>query len=82
MILVDTSVWIEILKDQSGHIVRAFQECIGNEAIVLTRFNQLELLQVQKGRKNGRCSMITSRLNIILRLRNIPGGRLLRFILN
>ena len=51
MILVDTSVWIEILKDQSGHIVRAFQECIGNEAIVLTRFNQLELLQGAKGQK-------------------------------
>jgi hypothetical protein len=51
MILVDTSVWIEILKDQNGHIVRAFQECIGTEAIVLTRFNQLELLQGAKGQK-------------------------------
>ncbi len=26
MILVDTSVWIEILKDQNGDIVKAFQD--------------------------------------------------------
>ena len=51
MILVDTSVWIEILKDQNGHIVKALQDRTGSEDIVLTRFNQLELLQGAKGQK-------------------------------
>ena len=51
MILVDTSVWIEILKDQNGHIVRAFRERIGVEDTVFTRFNQLELLQGARGQK-------------------------------
>ena len=51
MILVDTSVWIEILKDQNGDIVRALQDRTGSEDIVLTRFNQLELLQGAKGQK-------------------------------
>ena len=45
MILVDTSVWIEIFKDKTGHIVKAFRKNIGAEDYVLTRFNQLELLQ-------------------------------------
>ena len=45
MILVDTSVWIEIFKDKAGHIVKAFRKNIGAEDYVLTRFNQLELLQ-------------------------------------
>jgi predicted nucleic acid-binding protein len=45
MILVDTSVWIEIFKDRTGHVATAFQERIGSEDSVLTRFNQLELLQ-------------------------------------
>jgi predicted nucleic acid-binding protein len=51
MILVDTSVWIEILKDQNGHIVKAFHERTGSEDTVLTRFNQLELLQGARGQK-------------------------------
>lgn len=51
MILVDTSVWIEILKDQNGHVVKAFQERIGSDSTVLTRFNQLELLQGARGQK-------------------------------
>jgi len=51
MILVDTSVWIEILKDQNGHFVKAFQERIGSDSTVLTRFNQLELLQGARGQK-------------------------------
>ena len=51
MILVDTSVWIEILKDQNGDIVKALQDRTGSEDIVLTRFNQLELLQGAKGQK-------------------------------
>jgi predicted nucleic acid-binding protein len=45
MILVDTSVWIEILREKRGPIVRLFRERIGDDIYVLTRFTQLELLQ-------------------------------------
>ena len=44
-ILIDTSVWINLFRDQSGSIVRAVSSIIGDDEIVLTRFNQLELLQ-------------------------------------
>jgi predicted nucleic acid-binding protein len=45
MILVDTSVWIEILRDKSGKIVQVFRDRIGEDVCALTRFTQLELLQ-------------------------------------
>ena len=45
MIFVDTSVWIEIFKDKTGRVTKAFQERIGAEYYALSRFNQLELLQ-------------------------------------
>ncbi len=45
MILVDTSVWIDVLRDKKGDIVRAFRERIGEGTCVLTRFTQMELLQ-------------------------------------
>ena len=45
MILVDTSVWIEILRDKKGQIVRLFRERLGDDIYALTRFTQLELLQ-------------------------------------
>ncbi len=51
MILVDTSVWIEIFKDKTGNIVRAFHKTIGTEDYVLCRFNQLELLQGARDQK-------------------------------
>ncbi|RZB37444.1 MAG: hypothetical protein SRB2_01218 [Desulfobacteraceae bacterium Eth-SRB2] len=51
MILVDTSVWIEIFKDKTGHVATAFQERIGSENYVLSRLNQLELLQGAIDRK-------------------------------
>ncbi|MFB0520352.1 MAG: PIN domain nuclease [Desulfatiglandales bacterium] len=44
MILVDTSVWIEVLRDKKGNIVQGFRERIGDETYVLSRFTQLELL--------------------------------------
>ena len=44
MILVDTSVWVEVLRDKTGSIVQAFRERIGKEVYVLSRFTQLELL--------------------------------------
>ena len=51
MILVDTSVWIEIFKDKTGHTGKAFRERIGPENYVLSRFNQLELLQGARSQK-------------------------------
>ena len=51
MIQVDTSVWIEIFKDKTGNIVRAFHKTIGAEDYVLCRFNQLELLQGARDQK-------------------------------
>lgn len=51
MILVDTSVWIEVLRDKSGKIAKAFQKRINSESYVLSRFNQLELLQGAKNEK-------------------------------
>lgn len=51
MILVDTSVWIEIFKDKTGHVATAFKERIGSKNYVLSRLNQLELLQGATDRK-------------------------------
>lgn len=48
MILVDTSVWIEVLKDKTGDYVDKFRRRIGNKLIVFSRFVQLELLQGAK----------------------------------
>lgn len=48
MILVDTSVWIGVLRDKTGQVVQAFRERIGTEICVFSHFTQLELLQGAK----------------------------------
>lgn len=48
MILVDTSVWIGVLQDKTGTVVRAFHEPTRDDLCALTRFSQLELLQGAK----------------------------------
>jgi predicted nucleic acid-binding protein len=48
MILVDTSVWVQVLKDRTGRVVSDFQERVGGDVYGLTRFTQLELLQGAK----------------------------------
>ena len=48
MILVDTSVWIEVLRDRQGALVDSFRHRAGSETCVLCRFSQLELLQGAK----------------------------------
>ncbi len=48
MILVDTSVWIHILKDKDGKMVQAFRKKTASEIIVFSRFIQIELLQGAK----------------------------------
>ena len=45
MILVDTSVWIEVLRDKTGFVVKKFRERTNQEVVVFSRFIQLELLQ-------------------------------------
>ena len=48
MILVDTSVWVEVLRDKTGRMVQALRERIGADIGVFSRFTQLELLQGAK----------------------------------
>ena len=48
MIFVDTSVWIEVLKDKTGNVLQKFRERTASEIIVFNRFIQLELLQGAK----------------------------------
>ncbi|MBI5896835.1 MAG: PIN domain-containing protein [Desulfobacterales bacterium] len=45
MILVDTSVWIEVLKDKTGKTIKLFRDRVGTEIVVFCRYIQLELLQ-------------------------------------
>ena len=45
MILVDTSVWVLVLRDANGSAADALRSRIGPEVDVLCRFSQLELLQ-------------------------------------
>jgi hypothetical protein len=54
MILVDTSVWVDVLRDKTGGVVRAFKNRIGHEVLVFSRFTQLEPLQGAKDEKEGR----------------------------
>ena len=48
MILVDTSVWIDVLRDRQGDVVESFRKKTYGEILVLSRFTQLELLQGSK----------------------------------
>ena len=55
MILVDTSVWIEILKDKDGYLTDKFRERTQADTIVFNRFIQLELLQGSKDEFEWKC---------------------------
>lgn len=45
MILVDTSVWVALLRDRKGDLVASFRRRTVGEVCVLCRFTQMELLQ-------------------------------------
>ena len=45
MILVDTSVWVEVLRDRTGRVKAALESALSGDDAALTRFHQLELLQ-------------------------------------
>jgi len=45
MILVDTSVWVDLLRDRSGRFRALLEDALEGQEAVLARFHQLELLQ-------------------------------------
>src|SRR5205814_7573395 len=45
VILVDTSVWVEVLRDRAGRWRMALEGALEGDDAVLARFHQLELLQ-------------------------------------
>jgi len=51
MILVDTSIWVALFRDKSGQVQEVFHDRIRSDIYVLSRFNQLELLQGAKDSK-------------------------------
>jgi hypothetical protein len=51
MILVDTSVWVALLRDKKGILVQLFRKRVAAEISVLCRFTQMELLQGARDEK-------------------------------
>ena len=43
--LIDTSVWIDVFRDTRGGTASRIRSLVADDDVVLTRFNQLELLQ-------------------------------------
>ena len=44
MVLVDTSVWVDLFRDSTGQVRDALMHVARDDDLALTRFNQLELL--------------------------------------
>ena len=47
-VLVDSSVWIDLFRDQTGEKRKQLRRKLRGREVVLSRFNQLELLQGAK----------------------------------
>lgn len=45
MLLIDTSVWIDVFRDRSGQVRQQLEDLIAERDVLLNRFTQLELLQ-------------------------------------
>ena len=45
MLLIDTSVWINVFRDRRGQVRQQLEKLIAGRDVLLTRFTQLELLQ-------------------------------------
>ena len=45
MVLVDTSVWVDLFRDSTGQVRDALMHVARDDDLALTRFNQIELLQ-------------------------------------
>lgn len=44
-VLIDTSVWVNVLRDATGSVARRVATVVGDDEVALTRFTQMELLQ-------------------------------------
>ena len=53
MILVDTSVWVEVLKDKDGGIVQDFRDWVDGRFMRLPALPSLNFFRVQKMNGNG-----------------------------
>ena len=51
LVLIDTSVWIDLFKDQTGSKKQQLEALTQGMEIVLNRFTQLEILQGAKNEK-------------------------------
>ncbi len=51
MVLIDTSIWINVFADKQGDYSQNLYDAVGERDIVLTRFQQLELLQGSRNEK-------------------------------
>lgn len=51
MVLIDTLIWIKVLADKQGNYASSLYKEITGRDIVLTRFQQLELLQGSRNEK-------------------------------
>lgn len=45
MVLVDTSVWVDVFRDSTGRRRTALTTALQGEEVVLSRFHELEMLQ-------------------------------------
>ncbi|MEC4805981.1 MAG: hypothetical protein SAJ72_17145 [Jaaginema sp. PMC 1080.18] len=45
MFLIDTSVWISVLRDRTSEVRQSLSAIINEQPIFLSRFTQMELLQ-------------------------------------
>ncbi|MCY4278778.1 MAG: PIN domain-containing protein [Gammaproteobacteria bacterium] len=43
--MIDTSIWIRVLRGARGDLLDSVQSLVADDNVVLTRFNQLEILQ-------------------------------------
>ncbi len=51
MLLVDTSVWVDLFRDKTGKRRITLRKAIDGDDVVLCRFTQLELLQGSRDEK-------------------------------
>ena len=82
MILVDTSVWIAIFRDKTKISVSKLHGYTGDSLIVLSRFNQLELLQGAKDEREWRMLEEYLSTSCILKQQKVPGGNQPGYISN
>lgn len=45
MFLIDTSVWINVLRDRTSKVRQSLEALVKDESLFLSRFTQMELLQ-------------------------------------